>query len=66
MRLKHIFSVAHLECYSPPSSADVKNVWSYTSTPQYAFMVWCSIKKSTGATLLLPVSSVLEIITLMH
>jgi hypothetical protein len=24
--------------HSPPSSADVKNAWSYTSTPQYAFM----------------------------
>jgi hypothetical protein len=25
--------------HSPPSSAEVKNVWSYTSTPQ-VFMVW--------------------------
>jgi hypothetical protein len=24
--------------HSPPSKAEVKNVWSYTSTPQYAFM----------------------------
>jgi len=23
------------------SSAEVKNVWSYTYTPQYIFMVWC-------------------------
>jgi hypothetical protein len=23
---------------SPPSGAEVKNVWSYTSTPQYVFM----------------------------
>jgi hypothetical protein len=22
-----------------------KNEWSYTSTPQYAFMAWCSVKK---------------------
>jgi hypothetical protein len=29
---------------SPPSSAEVKNAWSYASTPQYAFMVWCSVK----------------------
>jgi hypothetical protein len=36
--------------YSPPSSAEIKNAWSYTSTPQYAFMAWCSIK-STGITL---------------
>jgi hypothetical protein len=21
-----------------------KNKWSYTSTPQYAFMAWCSVK----------------------
>jgi hypothetical protein len=31
--------------HSPPSSAEVKNAWSYTSTPQYAFMAWCSVKK---------------------
>jgi len=29
--------------HSPPSSEEVKNVWSYTSTPQYAFMGWCSV-----------------------
>jgi len=28
--------------HSPPSSAEVENAWSYTSTPQYVFMVWCS------------------------
>jgi hypothetical protein len=37
--------------HSPPSSAEVKNAWSYTSTPHYAFMAWCSVKKSTGITL---------------
>jgi hypothetical protein len=21
------------------------NVWGYTSTPQYTFMAWCSVKK---------------------
>jgi hypothetical protein len=26
--------------HSPPSSAEVKDAWSYTSTPQYAFMAW--------------------------
>jgi hypothetical protein len=26
---------------SPPSSAEVKNAWSYTSTLQYVFMAWC-------------------------
>jgi hypothetical protein len=30
--------------HSPPSSAEVKNAWSYTSTPQYAFMAWCLVK----------------------
>jgi hypothetical protein len=30
--------------HSPPSSAEVKNVWSYTSTPQYTFIAWCSVK----------------------
>jgi hypothetical protein len=39
--------------HSPPSSAEVKNAWSYTSTTQYAFMAWCSVK-STGTTLRLP------------
>jgi hypothetical protein len=28
----------------PPSSAEVKNAQSYTSTPQYAFMALCSVK----------------------
>jgi hypothetical protein len=28
----------------PPPSRAVKNAWSYTSTPQYTFMAWCSIK----------------------
>jgi hypothetical protein len=30
--------------HSPSSSADVKNAWSYTPIPQYAFMAWCSLK----------------------
>jgi hypothetical protein len=30
--------------HSPPSSAEVKNEWRYTSTLQYAFMAWCSVK----------------------
>jgi hypothetical protein len=37
--------------HSPPYSAEVKNVWSYNSTPQYVFMAWCSVKKSTWTTL---------------
>jgi hypothetical protein len=30
--------------HSPPSSAEVNNVWSYTSSPQYALTAWCSVK----------------------
>jgi hypothetical protein len=30
--------------HSPPSSARVKNAWSYTFIPQYVFMVWCLVK----------------------
>jgi hypothetical protein len=30
--------------HSPPSTAEVKNAWNYTSTPQYVFMVWCLFK----------------------
>jgi hypothetical protein len=29
----------HEADHLPPSSAEVKNFWSYTSTPQYIFMV---------------------------
>jgi hypothetical protein len=29
---------------SPPSSVKVRNAWSYTSTPQYASMAWCSVE----------------------
>jgi hypothetical protein len=30
--------------HSPPSSAEVKNAWSYTPLPQYIFMAWCLVK----------------------
>jgi hypothetical protein len=30
--------------HSPPPSAEVKNAWSYISTPQYVFMAWCLVK----------------------
>jgi len=30
--------------HSPPSSAEVKNAWSYTSTPPHVFMTWCLVK----------------------
>jgi hypothetical protein len=36
--------------HSPPSSAEVKNAWIYTSTPQYVFMVWCSVNDRDNLT----------------
>jgi hypothetical protein len=33
--------------HSPPYGAKAKNVWRYASTPQYAFMEWCWVRKST-------------------
>jgi hypothetical protein len=38
----------------PPSSTKVKNVWSYTSTPQYTSMVWFLVKKKHRDTFTLP------------
>jgi hypothetical protein len=38
-----VWSWPHTSAYC----RDQKNAWSYTSTPQYAFMAWCSVK-STG------------------
>jgi hypothetical protein len=26
----------------------LENEWSYTSTPQYEFMAWCSVKEAQG------------------
>jgi hypothetical protein len=36
--------------HSSPSSADVKNAWSYTFTPQYVFMAWCLVKHGDNFT----------------
>jgi hypothetical protein len=41
----------HEADHSPPSSAEVKNAWSYTSTPQYVFMAWCLVKRRDKFTL---------------
>jgi hypothetical protein len=30
--------------HSPPSSAEVKNAWSYTSTPTYVLTTWYLVK----------------------
>jgi hypothetical protein len=46
--------------HSLPSSAEVKNAWSYNSTPQYVFTVWCLVKHRGNFTFtftLLPLSS---------
>jgi hypothetical protein len=34
--------------HSPPSSAEVKEWVELYPTPQYAFMAWCSVKRSTS------------------
>jgi hypothetical protein len=41
--------------HSPPSSVEVKNAWSYTSTPQYVFMAWCLVKHRDNFTFYLVV-----------
>jgi len=40
--------------YSHPSSAEVKNAWSCTSSPQYVFMALCVVKHSDISALSLP------------
>jgi hypothetical protein len=37
--------------YSPPASAEAKNMWIYTSTPQYAFMAERLVKQRDNFTL---------------
>jgi hypothetical protein len=44
--------------HTPPYSAKVKNTQKYTSTPQYAFMAWCSVK-AQGQLYLLPLQCVM-------
>jgi hypothetical protein len=29
--------------HSPPTIAQVKKTWTYTSTPPYVFMAWCLV-----------------------
>jgi hypothetical protein len=31
--------------HSPPSSAELRNAWSYTSTPPYISIAWCLVKQ---------------------
>jgi hypothetical protein len=48
----------HEANYSPPSSAEVKNMWSYISTLPYVFKVWCLVKQRDNFTLHLPLADV--------
>jgi hypothetical protein len=36
--------------HSPPSDAEVKNVWSIPWLPPYVFMAWCSVKLRVNVT----------------
>jgi hypothetical protein len=47
----------HKDDCSPPSSTKVKNMWSYTSTPQYVFMARYLIKHRDNFTFNLPLKS---------
>jgi hypothetical protein len=40
--------------HSPPSSFEVNDAWSYTSTPQYVFMALCLVKHKDNFTFTLP------------
>jgi hypothetical protein len=40
--------------HSPPSNTEVKNAWSYTSSPPYVFMAWCLVKHRDNFALFLP------------
>jgi hypothetical protein len=42
--------------HSPPSSTEVNNAWSYTSTPKYALKAWCSVKKRRDKFTFLPLT----------
>jgi hypothetical protein len=39
--------------HSPPSSAEVKNAWSYTSAPPYVFMAQCLVEHRDNFTFIL-------------
>jgi hypothetical protein len=40
--------------HSPQPSAEVKNAWSYISTPEYVFMAWYLIKHKDDFIFALP------------
>jgi hypothetical protein len=43
--------------HSPPSIVEVKNAWSYTTTPQYVFMEWCLVKHRDNFTFTFRIST---------
>jgi hypothetical protein len=43
--------------HSSPSSAKVKNAWSYTSIPKYVFTAKCLVKHRINFTFIIPSSS---------
>jgi hypothetical protein len=47
---------------SPPSSAEVKNAWSYNSSPQYVFMAWCLVKHKDNFTFTFTFVSTTEVV----
>jgi hypothetical protein len=42
--------------HSPPTSAEVKKTWIYTSTPPYALMAQCLVKHSDNFTFIIQYS----------
>jgi hypothetical protein len=47
-------------CFTLLVLAEVRNAWSYTSTPQYIFMAWCLVKHNFTIILLLCIIIVVE------
>jgi hypothetical protein len=45
-----------------PSSAELKNVWSYISTPQYVFIAWCLVKHRDNFTFIIIIIIITTII----
>jgi hypothetical protein len=43
--------------HSPSASAEVKNAWSYSSTPQHVFMAWYSVKHRDNFTFIVRISN---------
>jgi hypothetical protein len=50
--------------HSLPSSAEVKNVWSYTPVPRYVFVAWCSVKNRHNVVVIIVVIDIIIVIML--